>query len=293
MSQIIQLTAFSGYDGAKQLADHDVRRCNSVIYCKSQAEATCYRAIIEFFGKGRRGVDHLKGIIAICVDPASTMIEGMHLISQKIPSYIKSSYPFQLQAKKIGEEKLANFLEVCGLTTEKELKAVWERCANRLTFPIEIEADEREDYISMVNTANSIIQENINRKNKKYIDEVKHADDEIEKWLSSKFGDNFRVTANYQWRKTWKVSHSIDNSINNYSNKYAFSIDMDYSEIAGISSFRVGFEGLNLYFTFLWSQDKNMTAVISRFNMMWEQFSTMMVAMTKARNAATAKLTVI
>ena len=36
-----------------------------------------------------------------------------------------------------------------------------------------------------------------------------------------------------------------------------------------------------------------MTAVISRFKMMWEQFSTMMVAMTKARNAATAKLTVI
>ena len=288
MSQIIQLTAFSGYDGAKQLADHDVRRCNSVIYCKSQAEATCYRAISEFFGKGRKGVDHLKGIIAICVDPASTMIEGMHLISQKIPSYIKSSYPFQLQAKKIGEEKLANFLEVCGLTTEKELKAVWERCANRLTFPIEIEADEREDYISMVNTANSIIQENIIAKNKKYIDEVKHAEDEIEKWLSGKFGDKFRVTANFSWRKTWKVSHtSIDNHF------YAFSIDMDYSLTMGISSFRVGFEGLSTYLTFLWSQDKNMSAVISRFNMMWEQYSTMMVAMTKARNAATAKLTVI
>lgn len=288
MSQIIQLTAFSGYDGAKQLADHDVRRCNSVIYCKSQAEATCYRAIIEFFGKGRRGVDHLKGIIAICVDPASTMIEGMHLISQKIPSYIKSSYPFQLQAKKIGEEKLANFLEVCGLTTEKELKAVWERCANRLTFPIEIEADEREDYISMVNTANSIIQENINRKNKKYIDEVKHADDEIEKWLSGKFGDKFLViTTNFSWRKTWKVSHSIDNYF------YEFSIDMNYSPTMGINSFRVCFESFSTYLTFLWSQDKNMTAVISRFNMMWEQFSTMMVAMTKARNAATAKLTVV
>ena len=287
MAQIIQLTTFSGHDGAKQLADHDVRRCNSVIYCKSQAEATCYRAIIEFFGKGRRGVDHLKGIIAICVDPASTMIEGMHLISQKIPSYIKSSYPFQLQAKKIGEEKLANFLEVCGLKTEKELKAVWERCANRLTFPIEIEADEREDYISMVNTANSIIQENIIAKNKKYIDEVKHAEDEIEKWLSGKFGDKFRVTANLSWRKTWKVSHSIDNHF------YAFSIDMDYSLTMGINSFRVCFEGLSTCLTFLWSQDKNMTAVISRFNMMWEQFSTIMVAMTKARNAATAKLTVI
>ena len=68
---------------------------------------------------------------------------------------------------------------------------------------------------------------------------------------------------------------------------------MDYSPTMGINSFRVGFESFSTYLTFLWSQDKNMTAVISRFNMMWEQFSTMMVAMTKARNAATAKLTVV
>lgn len=288
MAQIIQLTTFSGYDGAKQMADLKVRRCDSVVYCKTQAEANCYRVMIEHFSGGRKGVDHLHGTIAICVDPSSTMIEGMHLISQKIPSHIKSSYPFQLQAKKIGIDRLARFLESCGLTTEKELKAVWERCANRLTFPIEATADEKANYISMFDTADSIIRDAANAEKKVFIEEIKKAETEIVKWFTNKFGKNFQELETYSWRKVWKVSHRIDSY-----KSYAFRVEMDYSQSKGIESFRVIFAGLDLSFTFPWSRDKNMTAVISRFNMMWEQFAAIMVAVSKANNAATVKVTVL
>ena len=74
MANIIQVTTFSGQDGAKQLAELNVRRCDSVIYCKTNAEANCYRAIIAHYGGGHKGVNHLQGIIAICVEPSSTMI---------------------------------------------------------------------------------------------------------------------------------------------------------------------------------------------------------------------------
>ena len=288
MAQIIQLTTFSGYDGAKQLADLKVRRCDSVVYCKSQAEANCYRVMIEHFTGGRKGVDHLYGTIAICVDQSSTMIEGMHLISQRIPSHIKSSYPFQLQAKKIGEEKQATFLAACGLKTEKELKAVWERCANRLTFPIEATTDEKANYISMFDTADSIIRDAANAEKKVFIEEIKKSETEIVKWFTNKFGKNFQELETYSWRKAWKVSHRIDNY-----KSYAFRVEMDYSQTKGIESFRVIFTGLDLSFAFPWSQDKNMTAVISRFNMMWEQFAAIMVAVSKANNATTVKVTVL
>ena len=109
MANIIQVTTFSGQDGAKQLAELNVRRCDSVIYCKTLAEAMCYREMIDSFSDGRKGVDHLQGIIAICLDPTSTAIDGMHLISKKIPDYIKSSYPFQFRAKKVGENNLNTF----------------------------------------------------------------------------------------------------------------------------------------------------------------------------------------
>ena len=149
MANIIQVTTFSGQDGAKQLAELNVRRCDSVIYCKTNAEANCYCAIIAHYAGGRKGVDHLYGTIAICVDPSSTEIEGLHLISRSIPTYVKSTYPFQFQAKKVGEDALERFLTSCGLTTEKELKAVWERCAKRLAFPIVATSDEKSDYLDM------------------------------------------------------------------------------------------------------------------------------------------------
>lgn len=288
MAQIIQLTTFSGDDGAKQLADFKVRRCDSVIYCKTQAEANCYRVMIEHFAGGRKGVDHLYGVIAICVDPSSTMIEGMHLISQRIPSHIKSSYPFQLQAKKIGEARQAQFLEACGLTTEKELKAVWERCANRLTFPIEATADEKEKYVSMFEAADVIIRDVAMAKKKVFIDEIKKSEDEIVKWFTNKFGKNFQQLETYSWRKQWRVVHRIDGY-----KTYAFNVEMDFSQSKGVESFRVSCSGLELAFAFSWEQDKNMTAVLSRIEMMWEQFAAIMVAISKAHKAASMKITVL
>lgn len=288
MAQIIQLTTFSGYDGAKQLADLKVRRCDSVVYCKTQAEANCYRVMIEHFTGGRKGVDHLYGIIAICVDPSLTMIEGMHLISQRIPSHIKSSYPFQLQAKKIGEYRQSQFLEACGLKTEKELKAVWERCANRLTFPIEASAGEKANYVTMFETADTIIRDAAMAEKKIFIDEIKNSEAAIVKWFTNKFGKNFQQTETYSWRKQWKVVHRIDGY-----KTFAFVVDMDFSQSKGVESFRVGFSGLDQGFSFSWDQDKNMTAVLSRVEMMWEQFAAIMVATSKAHKASTMKITVL
>ena len=288
MAQIIQLTTFSGHDGAKQLADLKVRRCDSVIYCKTQAEANCYRVMIDHFSDGRKGVDHLYGIIAICVDPTSTAIEGMHLISQRIPSYIKSSYPFQLQAKKIGAERQSQFLEACGLKTEKELKAVWERCANRLTFPIEATVDEKEEYLSMFNAANVILQDAANAKKKECLEEVNQAEKAIVKWFTEKFGKNFQGVESYSWRKSWRVIHRIDTY-----KTYVFGVDMDFSQTKGIDQFRVSLSGLDISFTFAWSQDKNISAVLSRIGMIWDQFSAIMVAISKAHKASTMKITVL
>ena len=286
MAQIIQLTTFSGYDGAKQLADLKVRRCDSVIYCKTQAEANCYRVIIERFSDVRKGVDHLYGIIAICVDPSLTMIEGMHLISHRIPSHIKSSYPFQLQAKKIGAERQSQFLEACGLKTEKELKAVWERCANRLTFPIEATVDEKEGYLSMFNAADAILQDAANAKKKECLEEVNQAEKAIVKWFTEKFGKNFRGVESYSWKKSWRVINRID-----AYKTYVFCVDMDFSQAKGIDQIRVSLSGLDLSFAIPWSQDKNISAVLSRIDMIWDQYSAIMVAVSKAQQAATADIT--
>lgn len=286
MAQIIQLTTFSGHDGAKQLADLKVRRCDSVIYCKTQAEANCYRVIIDQYSEVRKGVDHLYGIIAICVDPTSTAIEGMHLISQRLPSHIKSSYPFQLQAKKIGAERQSQFLEACGLKTEKELKAVWEHCANRLTFPIEATADEKEEYLSMFNAANVILQDAANAKKKECLEEVNQAEKAIVKWLTDKFGKNFQEITTYSYRKSWRVVHRIDGY-----KSYAFHIGMDIFPAKGIEQFRVSFSGLDASFAIPWSRDKNISAVLSRIGMIWDQFTAIMVAISKAQQATTADIT--
>ena len=282
MAQIIQLTTFSGHDGAKQLADLKVRRCDSVIYCKTQAEANCYRVIIDHFSGASKGVDHLYGIIAICVDPTSTAIEGMHLISQRIPSYIKSSYPFQLQAKKIGAERQSQFLEACGLKTEKELRAVWERCANRLTFPIEAAVDEKEVYLSMFKAADAILQDAANAKKKECLEEVNQAEKAITKWFSDKFGKNFQGVESYSWRKSWRVIHRI-----NAYKTYVFCVDMDFSQAKGIDQIRVSLSGLDLSFAFAWSQNKDISAVLSKISMIWDQFEAIMVAISKAHKAAT------
>lgn len=288
MAQIIQLTTFSGQEASKQLADLKIRRCDAVIYCKTQAEANCYRVMIEQFSGGRKGVDHLYGVIAVCVDPTSTAIEGMHLISQKIPSHIKSSYPFQLQAKKIGTERQAAFLEACGLTTEKELRAVWERCANRLTFPIEATADEKEEYLNMFAGADSIIQNEANAKKKVFVEEINQAEKALVKWLTDKFGKNFREIDTYSWKRSWRVIHRID-----AYKTYSFNVEMDFSQTKGIESFRIGFSGLGIDFTIPWSRDKNMTAVLSRIGMMWDQFAAIMVAISKAQAATTVNITVL
>ena len=287
MANIIQVTTFSGQDGAKQLAELNVRRCDSVIYCKTNAEANCYCAIIAHYAGGRKGVDHLYGTIAICVDPSSTAIEGLHLISQRIPSHIKSTYPFQFQAKKVGEDVLERFLASCGLTTEKELKAVWERCAKRLAFPIEATSDEKSNYFDMFDSAEAIMHNESMAKKQVFIDEINQADADIMKWLNSKYAQKFRRADSYRsWRKSWRVERNVDNET------YTFNIDMDFSQSAGVETFRVNCSGVNLTFSFPWSQDKNMAAVINRIEMIWDQFIVIIKAISNARKATTMNITV-
>lgn len=288
MATIIQVTTFSGQDGAKQLAELNVRRCDSVIYCKTNAEANCYRAIIAHYGGGRKGVNHLQGIIAICVDPSSTTIEGLHLISQRIPSHIKSTYPFQFQAKKVGEDVQERFLESCGLTTEKELKAVWERCAKRLAFPIEATSNERSDYFNMFDSAYAIMQNESMAKKQVFIDEINKADADIMKWLNSKYAQKFnRVDSYRSWRKAWQVERNVDGK------PYMFNIDMDFTQSTGIDTFRVYCSGVNLVFSFPWSQDKNIAAVINRIEMIWDQFVVIIKAISDARKVTTMNITVV
>lgn len=287
MANTIQVTAFSGQDGAKQLAELKVRRCDSVIYCKTNAEANCYRAIIARYAGGRKGVDHLYGTIAICVDPSSKAIEGLHLISQRIPSYVKSTYPFQFQAKKVGEDVLERFLTSCGLTTEKELKTVWERCAKRLAFPIEATSSEKSDYYDMFDSAESIMQNESMAKKQVFIDEINKVHADITKWLDSKYAKKFREITSYSLRKTWQVERNVDNK------PYLFTIDMNFSLSTGIETFRVNCSGINLTLSFPWSQDKNIAAVINRIEMIWDQFIVIIKAISNARNATTMNITVV
>lgn len=287
MANIIQVTTFSGQDGAKQLAEHNVRRCDSVIYCKTNAEANCYRAIIAHYAGGRKGVDHLYGTIAICVDPSSTVIEGLHLISRGIPTYVKSTYPFQFQAKKVGEDVLERFLASCGLTSEKELKAVWDRCAKRLAFPIVATSDEKSDYLNMFDSADAIMQNESMAKKQAFIDEINQADADIMKWLNDKYAQKFRRADSYRpCRKSWQVERNVDDKT------YTFGIDMDFTQTTGIKEFRVYCSGINLAFSFPWSQDKNMTVVIKRIEMICDQMEVIIKAIYDARKATTMKITV-
>ena len=287
MQKIIQLTTFTVADGGKQLANNKCSRCDSVIYCKTKAEAFCYNKMIEHFSKSRKGVDHLQGIIVICVDPSSTMIEGMHLVSKGIPNHIKSSYPFLLQAKLIGKENQAKYLEICGLKTEKELKEVWNRCANRLTFPIEASADEKTNYVSIFETANSIIENEYFAKRSNAIKDINKAENIIVNWLTNKFSNRVEFVNEYSWKKTWKVTHCI-----NDKKTYAFSISMDFSKTTGIESFIVNFQGLGIFFSFPYSQDNNMTTVLNKFEMLSKKFNIIMEAISNTYNEVAINTTV-
>ena len=280
MAKIIKLTRFSGDDGAKQLADLNIPRCDSVIYCKTPAEAFCYREMIDLFSDGRKGVDHLHGIIAICVDPTSTAIDGMHLISQKTPDYIKSSYPFPFNAKKNGfENNLDAILEECWLKTEKELKRVWEYCAKRLTFPIEVTGDEKTAYLDMFVSANNIIQEKAKVKIDDNIEQINQADKDITQWFSEKFGKNkYGETGGLSYHfKSWKVMHRI----NGYK-PYYFSVEMLFSESKGVDSLFIEYSGLHTAFSLSWPQNDDISLILGKVDMIWEQFAIIMEAISKA-----------
>ena len=284
----IQLTSFSGNEGAKQLAAAKARRCDAVIYCKTQAEAICYNKIINHFVGNSKGIDHFYGVIGICVDPTTTMIEGMHLISQRIPDNVRTSYPFQLQANKIGKMRQDEILESCGLKTEKELKEVWTRCASRLTFPIEATGSEKEAYYKMFNEAVTIMKEEEAAKNKVFTDEVKLAENAISTWFTSKFDTSFSFSDSY-FRKTWKVVNSVDGY---QSRIYSFHVEMEYSETKGIDEIRVTSPSFSHYgFDFIIPKDKNMVKVVKRIDMIWEQFSAIMKSIGKAAAAAKMDIT--
>lgn len=268
-------------DLAKTLADNNIKYCNSVIYCKSEAEANVYSEMIIRFADSIKGVDHLYGNIALCIDPDSTKIAGMHLLSCKIPNNIKSSYPFQLQAKKIGKEKQDDILKACGLNTEKELKAIWEYCAGRLSFPIEATLDEREEFLEIFENAGNILLLRKENKNKKSKDDVNKKAEIITKWFTNKFGNNVERSDFYLYRKTWNVKHCITGY-----KTYTFIFNMECSETEGITSFSICYAGLDFSSIIPWSQDKNIDNVLKKVNMMWDQFSTIMEAITKTREIA-------
>ena len=265
-------------DLAKTLADNNIKYCNSVIYCKSEAEANVYSEMIMRFGNGVKGVDHLYGNIAICIDPDLTKIAGMHLLSFKMSNNIKSSYPFQLQAKKIGKEKQDEILNACGLNTEKELKAIWEYCAGRLSFPIEATADEREEFSEIFENAGNILLLRSESKSKKFIEEINNKVDVITQWFTNKFGNNNFYTSDYYYNHSWKVKHDVAGY-----KTYTFIFTMEHSESSGITEFRICYMGLDFTTCFTWSLDKNINNVKKKVEMIWDQFSTIMEAITKTR----------
>lgn len=268
-------------DLAKTLADNNIKYCNSVIYCKSEAEANVYYEIIIRFANGVKGVDHLYGNIALCIDPDSTKIAGMHLLSFKMPNNIKSSYPFQLQAKKIGQEKQDEILKACGLNTEKELKAIWEYCAGRLSFPIEATVDEREEFSEIFENAGNILLLRKENKNKKAKDDVNQKAEIITQWFTDNFGNNFVRSDYYEYRKTWKVTHCITGY-----KTYSFIFRMECSETVGITAFYLSYSDLDVSNVIPWSQDQNIDNVLKKIKMMWDQFSVIMEAITKTREIA-------
>ena len=274
-------------DLAKTLADNNIKYCSSVIYCKSEAEANVYYEMITRFAEGVKGVDHLYGNIAICIDPDLTKIAGMHLLSYKIPNNVKSSYPFQLQAKKIGQEKQDEILNACGLKTEKELKAIWEYCAGRLSFPIEATADEREEFSKIFENAGNILLLRSENKTKKSIEEINNKVDVITQWFTNKFGNNNFYTSDYYYNHSWKVKHDVAGY-----KTYTFIFTMEHSESNGITGFRISYLGLDFATCFPWSQDKNINNVLKKVEMIWEQFSAIMEAITKTREIASMQFEV-
>lgn len=270
-------------DLAKILADNNIKYCSSVIYCKSEAEANVYSEMIMHFAKGvRKGVDHLYGIIALCIDPDSTKIAGMHLLSYKIPNNVKSSYPFQLQAKKIGKEKQDEILKACGLNTEKELKAIWEYCAGRLSFPIEAAADEREEFSEIFENAGNLLLLIKENKTKKFIEEINNKVDVITQWFTNKFGNNnFYISDYYNHNHSWKVKYDDAGY-----KIYTFAFTMEHSDSNGITGFRVSYIGMDFTIFFPWSQDKNIDIVLKRLEIIWDHFSTIMEAIAKTREIA-------
>ena len=67
---------------------------------------------------------------------------------------------------------------------------------------------------------------------------------------------------------------------------------MECSETEGITSFYICYSGLDFSSIIPWSQDKNINNVLKKVKMMWDQFSTIMEAITKTREIATMKFEV-
>ena len=273
-------------DLAKVLADNNIKYCNSVIYCKSEAEANVYSEMIMRFAGGVKGVEHLCGNIAICIDPDSTKIAGMHLLAYKMPNNIKSSYPFQLQAKKIGQEKQDEILKACGLNTEKELRAIWEYCAGRLTFPIVATPDEREEFSKIFESAGNILLLRKENNKNKFIKEINNKVDVITQWFTNKFGNNFYISDYYNVH-SWKVKYDDAGY-----KTYTFMFAMEHSESDGITKFRISYLGLDFAMGFPWKQDDNIDIILKRVEILWEQFTAIMEAMTKTRIACSMEIKV-
>ena len=211
----------------------------------------------------------------------------MHLLSYKIPNNVKSSYPFQLQAKKIGQEKQDEILKDCGLNTEKELKAIWEYCAGRLSFPIEATADEREEFSEIFENAGNIILLRKENKNKKVKDDVNQKAEIITQWFTNKFGNNNAYMSDYYYNHSWKVKYDDAGY-----KTYTFVFIMEHSESNGITGFRISYLGLDFAAYFPWPQYKNINNVLKKAEMLWDQFSTIMEAITKSREIASMKFEV-
>ena len=201
MTSVKILTSYT----AESMADNDVRYCDACIFVKDEHRALMYKNLIDTFSGGRN-TDHISGNIMIVVDQNTTKIEGLRLLGRnRLPTGMKTSYPFQMQQKKYDDDRYKELLDRFGCATEKELRTLWQGCATKFCFPLLMETDEQNILSEMVMNSRKIIEDRKNAERKAATADLDKFAVKLDKWFKDKFGKNFRFEKNWS-SLDWTVS---------------------------------------------------------------------------------------
>lgn len=232
---------------ADLMAANDVRYCDAIIFVKDEHRALMYKLIIDTYSGGRN-TDHISGNVMIITDPKTDKIEGLMLVGRnRLPSGIKTSYPFKLQSKNYSEEGYKELLDRFGCASEKELRSLWQNCATKFSFPLLMESEDQNTLSCLILKSREIIEAKKNEERQAANKDLDKFVATLTKWFTNKFGKNYTYEKNWssmEWRvtardgygtKTYKVVlNYFRNGVDYNTTLYVSALDRTFQIAKGV-----------------------------------------------------------